>query len=95
MLCAATGSVCLQEPVMHLYVCFSAEPGRCLSTKDYALPIHVLLRCTCSVCTNKRAYATHYVPTNKNFFCYYWTCLSTEHALKHFVTHPECTPKHF
>ncbi len=46
MLCAATGSFCLQEPVMHMYVCYSAEPGRCLSTRAYAAPIHMLLCCT-------------------------------------------------
>jgi hypothetical protein len=46
LLCCTRTRLCLQEAVLHLFVCFCADPGGCLSTRAYAASVLVLL-CFC------------------------------------------------
>ncbi len=62
--CSALGRFCLEELVqhqcmsvktsfvLHLFVCFCAASGGCLSTRAYAVPVHVCIQelCVAPVC---------------------------------------------
>ncbi len=62
-LCTAPRSVCLREPMMHLYVCFCAAPRGCLSSRAYNAA-HVCfylqeLLCSFRVCLPSKALCPH------------------------------------
>jgi hypothetical protein len=50
-------SACQQKPVLHLYVCFCAEPGGSLSSRAYFAPVRVLL-CFSWMCLYTIMYGT-------------------------------------